>query len=300
MASLIAGRGTDPGVRGVAPQAKILPVHSTGNGGAILWDSLNAIADLPNPPQVVNMSLASFGACPDQLQAAVLKAVNRGIILVASAGNYGQSKSDPTYPGDCTGVVAVGAVDYYGDAWAGSTRAPYVSLTAPGVKMIGFTSPSAQFTGTGTSEAAAIVSGTIALVRAHFPQLTARQVVTRVLYTTKQFGSAQGTHNNTFGYGIVVTEQALRNPVPATAPNPIYDAVAKLNAAASNAPGGSGSSGSTPTRPPGVGTVHVTQAGSGSSGSSSNTGLLVGIGAVVVIALAAGGFLLARSRGRRA
>lgn len=228
LADEIAGRGTGFGLLGIAPRANVLPVvipeHDFARPTAA---ALNRLAAMEHPPAVVNMSYGSPGACPDDVQAAVLRAVRAGIVVVAAAGNSGSTTNAATYPADCTGAVAVGAVDMHGRPWLDTERQPYVALAGPGVHMISADPQAASGYGfaSGTSDAAAIVSGVFALVRAQFPNLPARDVVTRVLATTHQFVGRQGSRNDQLGFGVALPYNALTEKVPANAPNPIYAAV---------------------------------------------------------------------------
>jgi subtilisin family serine protease len=124
-------------------------------------------------------------------------------------------------------VVTVGAIDVKAKVWANSDTAPYVSLTAPGVRLIGKDPQAASGYGYsyGTSPATAIVSGAIADVRARFPSESSRRIVARVLYTARQLQGTAHTHNDDFGYGVVLPSLAMLRSVPADAPNPVFDAV---------------------------------------------------------------------------
>ena len=243
------------------------------------------------------MSIGSAGPCPQMLQTAVKNAVDKGLILVASAGNEGQAGNPTQYPANCKGVIAVGAYDKTGTPWPKSERQPYVALGAPGVDLPAYTKQRVLGTSEGTSDAAAIVSGSFALLRAKFPKMPSRQLVARMLATasTKFFkGPGYGMAGDVMGFGFAVVHQAIIRNVPASAPNPVYDDLAKL---------GTSTSGSASSSPPaGPTTVHVSFPGSSpadSNKSGSNTGLWIGIAAAVVVVAGGAATFLAR-RGRRA
>jgi subtilisin family serine protease len=286
MADEIAGRGTGFGLLGVARAAKILPVlvpHDNTVPPTVI--ALNKLATMAHPPAVVNMSYGASEPCPADLQAAVRRAVGRGMILVAAAGNDGQAANPSDTPANCAGVVAVGALDVNGRAWVSTERQPYVSLGGPGVRMIGYDAqtPSGYGYASGTSDAAAIVSGTFAVVRSHFPTMSAKDVVSRVLYTAKQFEGAAHTRNDAIGYGVARPYYALKQRVPANAPNPVYDAVASTPRPASSAAPSASPVASAPASAPHT----VTQPGAtSSSGGGLGAGVIVAIiAAVVVVAL---------------
>lgn len=259
MAALIAGRGTEPGMKGVAPQASILPVVAVDSGQALgVREALDALRALPHPPRVVNMSIGSPGPCPADLQAAITRAVDAGMILVAGSGDDGNVTNFSNHPANCAGVVAVGAVDSDGTPWPNSTHQPYVALAGPGVDI-----PSFPGTGrpsensSGTSAAAAIVSGVTALLVQHFPHLTSRQIVARLIATARQFQGAAGSRNARTGFGVVRAYHALTDDVPPDAPNPIYDALGASAAPSSSTPAPHSSAPAAARRTAGTSTVSV-------------------------------------------
>jgi hypothetical protein len=124
--------------------------------------------------------------------------------------------------------------------------------------------------------------------------MSSRQIVARMIATARQFQGAQGTHNNVFGWGAARPHHALTDSVPANAPNPVYDALAKLGRPAHPA--------SPKSSAPAPGESASSQAGSISgavhgSGKSSNTGVLIGVlvGALVIALIV----IVALARGRR-
>lgn len=238
MADTIAGRGTGFGLLGVARKARILPIAAPELSDRATAEALTRLTAMAHPPDVVNMSYGAGGECSADLQRAVQAATSSGMILVASAGNQGSTTNQTQHPANCVGVVAVGAFGQDLQPWVDSQRQPYVSLSGPGVKLIGYdTSASSRYGyGYGTSDAAAIVSATMAVVKARFPRATPREIVARVLYTAKQFQGAQGTRNNTWGYGVARPYDAIYESVPKNAPNPIYDALDRLGSGGTPSP----------------------------------------------------------------
>jgi subtilisin family serine protease len=158
----------------------------------------------------------------------------------------------------------------------------------------------------GTSDAAAFVSGTMAVVRAKFPAESPRRIVARVLYTARQFQGGQHTRNSSFGYGVALASKAMAAGVPANAPNPVYDAVGLTasNPSGSAAPSSSTapSKGTAPasSAPAGGASSPTGTAGSGSSSSGLSTGALVGIIAAVLVVLVVVMLLVVRGRRRPA
>ncbi|MFI6514801.1 S8 family serine peptidase [Spirillospora sp. NPDC050679] len=216
MASLIASQGTTSGYLGVAPESKILPIVSSMNSTA------EAIAyAAANGAKVISVSQGHAGPCPANVQAAVGQAIQRDAVVVAAAGNEGDTTNTSVFPANCAGVVAVGAVDNQKRAWASTQRQPYVSVAAPG-DMVGALLKNGRFEPrlSGSSQAAALASAAVALVRAKNPQMKNREVVQRIIATAVDAGPP-GRDDQT-GAGIIVPSRALTANVPPSAPNPVF------------------------------------------------------------------------------
>jgi membrane-anchored mycosin MYCP len=104
-----------------------------------------------------------------------------------------------------------------------SVAGPWVSIAAPGTDVVGL-SPrddsvinaiegpeNSLLVPSGTSFSTAIVSGVAALVRAKYPQLSAHQVINRLIRTARP--PARGVDNQ-LGYGVVDPVAALTWDVP--------------------------------------------------------------------------------------
>lgn len=245
MAGIIAG-GTKPGgYLGIAPGAKILPVNNggtqPGTDAAIRWA-------VDHGAKVINLSVGGMLSLPEEA-AAVRYAEDHDVVLVAAAGNIPEDNNDPEVisPARLPGVVAVGALDQKAVAWYGSARGPEVALTAPGVDIIApaplDTSPNGYGSGTGTSGAAAFVSGVAALIRAKYPGLNAPSVIERLIRTAKDLGPPG--RDEQYGYGVMRPLLALTDPVPAVSTNPLGTAGGPAAAPSTTAVASGSSGGST-------------------------------------------------------
>ena len=189
IASLIAGHGSGPGraagVLGVAPDATILSVRvvlDEQEPGFPVYSAnqryKNALARgiryaVRNGAQVINMSLgAAAGTGP--LRQAIGMAISHGVVVIASAGNDAQQSDGFTpysYPAAYPGVIAVAAVGADGRPASFSDRNSSVVLSAPGVNIVGAAPGGGYAQASGTSPAAAFVSGVAALIRSRYPGL---------------------------------------------------------------------------------------------------------------------------------
>ncbi|MFI6156622.1 type VII secretion-associated serine protease mycosin [Kitasatospora sp. NPDC051170] len=218
MASLIAGHGhgAQAGTMGLAPKAKILPVKiRTG------LDSLDAQGDLPHAIRfavdhgatVVNMSVTGAYRLDPEVRAAVAYAVSKDVVLVAGTANEGLTTVG--YPAAFPGVMAVGAVDSAGGVWKRSNTGPETTLVAPGVEIYHASAKSttAYAIGDGTSDSTAYVSATAALIRSKYPNLSAGQVINRMITTATKPADGSKVPSDRYGYGVVSPAKALEaNP----------------------------------------------------------------------------------------
>jgi type VII secretion-associated serine protease mycosin len=223
MASLIAGQGGGrSGIVGVAPDARILALK-----GSVGADSGNAAiryaAD--HGAKVISISQGAGtdqGKCWEAEQDALIYAVQHDAVVMVAAGNSGDRGNPIEAPAACGGAVAVGAYDHNGDPWIQTARQPYVMVSGPGhdVSSLGKDGRLYQY-GDGTSQATAIAAGEVALLRARFPNDSAKQIMQRITNTATDLGPPG--KDDQLGYGGLSLRTAMTAKVPSDAPNPIWD-----------------------------------------------------------------------------
>jgi hypothetical protein len=244
MASLIAAQGTGTGFVGVAPEAKVLP---------IVAKSVNATAAgiryaTDHGAKVINVSRGAVTECPPNIQESVGYAIEHDVVVVAAAGNDGDETNSSEAPADCAGVLAVGAVDSKFRPWVKTQRKSYVAVAAPGVQVGGVLKDGQVHSSNGgTSGATALTSAVIALVRAKFPDMSARQVVQQIIASAGDVGS-KGKDDQT-GYGLIRPTRILNGTVPKNGPNPVFAAYDKWKAANAKQTGAAGSGSDTGSSP---------------------------------------------------
>lgn len=159
MASLIAGRDAVHG--GVAPASEILDVRvadSTGAGNTA-FVAQGILQAVDAGARVINISLGS-AADATMLREAVAYAISRGVTVVAAAGN--EQASSLAYPAGYEKVISVAAVDAQGRQAYFSNSGEGLFISAPGVGIVSGYSDGKTVIGSGTSQAAALVSGGVA------------------------------------------------------------------------------------------------------------------------------------------
>jgi subtilisin family serine protease len=261
-----SGKGTAPGgigVAGVAPQATvrtyavedatstISDVNCAGidEGAAVAGAIDAAVAD---GARIISTSLG--GDDSPVLRAAVDKALRSGVVLVAAAGD-GPLDSSVRYPAAYRGVVAVAAVDQSGDPWAGNVlldRRAFV-ISAPGVDIATGSFEKGRWSSevvlTGTSEAAPLVAGSLALVAAKYPAADGNQLIQTLIHNPA--GDRDFGFDTDYGYGVVSPLKMLAtdprrypdvNPLLPTIASPSPDPSARpvTSAPAPTAPAASG------------------------------------------------------------
>jgi subtilisin family serine protease len=202
---------------GTAPAARLLAVHAFSTGAATpestTFNILKGINWAVNQGvRVINMSFA--GPKDPSLERALKAAYDRNITLIAAAGNAGP-KSPPLYPGAGPNVIAVTATDVDDKVFAGANRGKYISVSAPGVDILVPAPENAYQLTTGTSVAAAEVSGMVALLLERNPKLTPADIRRILQASAKRLGP--GERDDNFGFGLIDPLKALQLADPRTA-----------------------------------------------------------------------------------
>jgi subtilisin family serine protease len=188
---------------GVAPAARILAIRSfvqTPNGYestsfAILRGIDWAVA---RGARVINMSFA--GPFDPEIARSLTAAAKKGVLLVAAAGNAGP-QSAPLYPAAHPDVIAVTAVDSRDEISSFAVRGSHIAIAAPGVEVVGPAPGATYQLSTGTSVAAAQVSGVAALLIELRPSLKPKAIRRLLLSTARDLG-APG-RDDAYGAGLV-------------------------------------------------------------------------------------------------
>jgi type VII secretion-associated serine protease mycosin len=222
--------GADPatgiGFHGIAPDATILPVRITAqdiaeNGQSLRIDlaalSRGVRYAVDAGARVINLSVAGYADFPE-MRGAVRYAVSKDVVVVAAVGNRQQQDAGelPSFPAAYDGVLGVGAIDIDGARASTSQAGPYVDLVAPGAGVLTATRVAGHAYLNGTSYAAPFVSATAALVRSAWPDLTAPEVVQRLMATASP--ARGGANSHEYGAGVVNPYRAVTDGLDLSAP----------------------------------------------------------------------------------
>jgi len=229
---------------GIAPDARLISIKVASNSGATDVSQVIAAIDWvvqhAHDPgfniRVLNLSYGTDSTqdpSVDPLDFAVEQAWRAGIVVVAAAGNDGTNRQALADPANDPLVVAVGAddpnnTDSIGDDSVASfsqrgTATRHIDLIAPGVHVLGLRDPGSRidqanpsavvggrfFRGSGTSQAAAVVSGLSALYLSRWPNATADQVKHALMMTAEAPGNTRYA-----GAGVPNIKSAMKMSPP--------------------------------------------------------------------------------------
>jgi len=208
VASIIAAR---EGMTSVAPQAMLLSVKAfapNGKYGRTLGNTYDLLRGIDwavtKKAKVLNLSFA--GPRDPLLQAALDAAAERGVVLVGAAGNKGP-KAPPAYPGAYEKVIAATATDAKDRLYKEANRGDYVAIAAPGVDILAAAGKKGYGVTSGTSMAAAYVSGSVALVMQSSPDMTSQDAFDRIAGTAQDLG--EDGKDPAFGHGLLNVYRAV-------------------------------------------------------------------------------------------
>lgn len=178
IASVIASDTNNfKGIAGINWHAKIMVLKALNNlGGGEYHHVAQAIYyAVDNHAQIINMS---FGTYTDnlELKQAVEYAITNNVPVIAATGNNNKDKI--LYPAAYPDAISVGAVNNTGQRASFSNYGDNLDIMAPGVDIpsAGHISNTTYVSNSGTSYAAAHITGIVSLILSKFPDWTPRQI----------------------------------------------------------------------------------------------------------------------------
>jgi subtilisin family serine protease len=206
MAGAIVARSR---MTGSAPGARLLAIRAfSGNDETSEATTVSILKSIDwavsRGARVINMSFA--GPYDPDISRGLAAARQKGAVLVAAAGNAGP-KSPPLYPAADKNVIAVTATNAENQLLPQANRGRHIAVAAPGVDIL-VPSPGRGYTmSTGTSVAAAEVSGIAALLIQLQPGLTPDDIRKTLQSTALDLGP-KGIDNQ-FGAGLADARRAV-------------------------------------------------------------------------------------------
>ena len=143
---------------GIAPGARLLAVHAFSSDAAkaesTTFNILKGIDWSVQAGRAHHQYELRRSPSDPSLERALKAAYDKGVVLIAAAGNAGP-KSPPLFPAADPNVIAVTATDVDDKLFAGANRGKYISVAAPGVDILVPAPEGSYQLTTGTSVAAA-------------------------------------------------------------------------------------------------------------------------------------------------
>ena len=240
VAGTVAAEDNGEGVVGVAPEAFLYALKvldETGRG--YVSDVAAAIQWATFPPEpyesmdIINMSLG--GGASDLLEEVCQLAYDKGLLLVAAAGNSGNPPGrgdNIIYPARYASVIAVAATDQSDKRARWSSTGSELELSAPGVGINSTLLGGGYGEGSGTSMASPHVAGVAALVWAADLDLPNYDVRVQLQDTAYDLGATDW--DSLYGYGLVDAAEAVGAPPPQPNEPPIVSITSPADGAAFN------------------------------------------------------------------
>lgn len=233
VAGIIAAEGNNNrGIAGVSWKAQIMPLKALNDKGeGKIGDVIRAIDYAANNgADIINLSFMNF-TYSESLQAAIRRAHQSGVMIVAAAGNEQNgaghdTKNVPIYPACYDGtligenmVIGVAATDALDQkAKFSSYGENCVDISAPGISFFSTISaggskesPNLLYDGywSGTSMAAPLVSATLALIAQANPELSRQEVVSILFASSDDISRLNPDYQNKLGNGRLNVDKAL-------------------------------------------------------------------------------------------
>jgi len=194
------------GSYGVAPKAKILGLKACqpktpGGLSARCWTSTLVQAldvAIARDAEIINMSLA--GPPNSVLARYVALAVKQNRLVIAGAGNGGMHAL-PAFPAALPGVLAVTAIDSRNLRFKDANQGDYIDVAAPGVDIVTISPDGSYPSSSGTSWAAAHVSGVAALLKPLMPLSSAADIAHVLRSSGRDLG--RPGKDPLFGHGLL-------------------------------------------------------------------------------------------------
>ena len=203
---IIANTNNSAGIAGIMPNVKLMPIKvSTKDRDASISDVIKAIEyAVDNGADIINMSLGT-NDFSEALKTACDNAVEKGVIIVAAAGNDGSSK--PCYPAAYDSVIGVGSLTSDNLLAATSQYGESVYVTAPGAGVVSTDNVSNGYKrSSGTSFASPEAAALAAMAKSIDGTMNQDSFKKLLQDTCTDLGETG--HDSLYGYGMLNFEKA--------------------------------------------------------------------------------------------
>ena len=228
-----AAKDNGAGIAGVAPGVTIIPIKTSNDGS--MADGVGAQAIYTAVDEyhcdVINYSSGS-PKLSTGMREAVQYAVSKGVIIVCSTGNDGNTQLH--YPGALPETIGVGSINKGMERSSFSHQNSSIFVTAPGEEVYSIGARGSVYSSSGTSFAAPYVTGLAALLKEAYPQMNTDDFKAILQASCYDLGAAG--YDKEFGWGLIQVPAAIRAAAeyygttapsmpdsPAPTPDPSYN-----------------------------------------------------------------------------
>ncbi len=210
IAGIISGDNDNDLMVGIAPNIKLMAVRFLDNNNGFGGDDWGMFAQavnysVDNGAHIIQLSIEAYGIPPTEFHTAIKYAYNNNVTIVGVTGNDRESVA---YPGKYPEVIAVSATTQSLEIADFSSPGEENEICAPGDMIYSITPATTTYsTGSGTSFASPLVSGTIALMLSLNRTLTPNIIRQIIQETSTDLGDPG--KDDIFGYGILNTSAAV-------------------------------------------------------------------------------------------
>ena len=204
------------GIAGVAYKTRFLPIKITDSTGILTKAYEGIVYAADHGCKIINCSWGS--TTPDDFGRDIVRyaTYNRHCLVIAAAGNKGNTTNDVYYPAAYDEVMCVAATNQWDIKWNKSCYGPHVSVFAPGENVYSTYSNNSYTVGWGTSYASPLAAGVAALCWGYRgQQLNPFQVRAILEQTCDNIDTVNGNENfaNQLGKGRINSYRALTDTI---------------------------------------------------------------------------------------
>lgn len=218
------------GIAGINDRATIIPIKVlAADGSGYLSDLIKGIQyAIDQNVAIINLSLAT-SSYTSALNPIIEKAYQRGIIIVAAAGNGGVNITSPTISplnndGNKNWIIGVGTVDNRGVKPGYANDGLGVDVLAPGDDLLGYNASNILQYRSGTSISTAVVTGIISAWRDYYGTLTPEDAMNLINSSSQNrvismsVAMIKRTYPNgalirTANSGVFIVKQGIKRPI---------------------------------------------------------------------------------------
>ena len=202
-----AAKDNGVGIAGIAPEVTIIPIKTSNDGS--MADGVGAQAIYAAVDEfhcdVINYSSGAIKLSTG-MREAVQYAVSKGVIIVCSTGNDGNTQLH--YPGALPETIGVGSINKGLERSQFSHQNSSIFVTAPGEEVYSIGARGSVSSSSGTSFSAPFVTGLAALLKEAHPQMNTDDFKAILQASCYDLGDAG--YDKEFGWGLIQVPAAIR------------------------------------------------------------------------------------------